>query len=79
MREFATERQVELEVELPPGEYVVLPRTSGCGLIRPKSAKKESMNLIDPRTKELTHIAELTIKDIFRRLDKIELNNIISE
>ena len=30
MKEFSAERQVELDVELEPGEYVILPRTSGC-------------------------------------------------
>jgi len=46
-------------------------------LIRPKTAAKENTVLIDPRTRELSHIAELIAKDIFRRLDKIEINNII--
>lgn len=32
MKEFQCERQIELEIELDVGEYVVLPRTSGCGI-----------------------------------------------
>ena len=32
MRDFVVERQVELEVELEPGEYIIMPRTSGCGI-----------------------------------------------
>jgi hypothetical protein len=34
-KEFAIERQVELEVNLEPGEYVVVPRTTGCNLRKP--------------------------------------------
>jgi hypothetical protein len=30
MKDFSAERQVELDVELEPGEYIILPRTSGC-------------------------------------------------
>jgi hypothetical protein len=32
MKEFQTERQIELDVELDKGEYLILPRTSGCGI-----------------------------------------------
>jgi len=41
MKEFTSERQVELDVDLEPGEYIILPRTSGCNLRRPNSAKNE--------------------------------------
>lgn len=34
LKDFATERQVELEVTLEPGSYIVLPRTTGCSLKR---------------------------------------------
>lgn len=41
MKEFQCERQIELEIELDVGEYVVLPRTSGCGIQRPPNAQKQ--------------------------------------
>ena len=76
MKEFSAERQVELDVELEVGEYVILPRTSGCTLRRPLAAKPEYIKLIDSNG-DLHPIAELCIRDIFRRLDKIMINNIL--
>ncbi len=32
LKDFAIERQVELEVNLEPGSYIILPRTTGCTL-----------------------------------------------
>ena len=46
MKDFSTERQVELDIELDAGEYVILPRTSGCTLRRPPNAKSENLKLI---------------------------------
>lgn len=34
LKDFATYREVELEVILEPGSYIVLPRTTGCSLKR---------------------------------------------
>lgn len=67
---------MELDVELEPGEYVILPRTSGCQLKRPNKAKNENIRLIDA-SGDLHPLAELCIKDIFRRLDKYSINNIV--
>ena len=58
------------------GEYLILPRTSGCTLKRPLSAKSENLKLIS-KDGELHYLAEVIIKDIFRRLDKIVINNIL--
>jgi len=76
VKEFSTERQTELDVELEPGEYVILPMTSGCHLRRPLSAKNENIKLIDS-SGILNPLAEVCIKDIFRRLDKYMVNNIL--
>lgn len=38
---------------------------------------RENIKLLDPSTRELTPLVELTVKDIFRRLDKIEISNIV--
>lgn len=35
LKDFVKDRQVELEVNLDPGSYIILPRTSGCNLKRP--------------------------------------------
>jgi calpain-15 len=32
------DRQIEIECELPPGQYIILPRTSGLTLRRPTNA-----------------------------------------
>jgi hypothetical protein len=76
MKEFSAERQVELDVELDAGEYIILPRTSGCGLKRPTAAGSEYIKLLDIND-ELHPFADLVIKDIFRRLDKVLINNIL--
>ena len=36
MKDLTKERQVELEVNLPPGRYVILPRTTGGLMYKPK-------------------------------------------
>lgn len=67
---------MELDVELEPGEYLILPRTSGCTMKRPPAAKSEYIKLLD-NSGELNPVAELCIRDIFRRLDKVIINNIV--
>lgn len=76
MKEFSAERQVELDVELDAGDYLILPRTSGCTMKRPPSAKSEYIKLLDSNG-DLHPVAELCIRDIFRRLDKVVINNIL--
>jgi len=70
------DRQTEIDIVLEPGEYMILPRTSGCTL------KKVPLTPADPVLKllegeDLHPILELTIKDIFRRLDKVVVDNIL--
>lgn len=77
MKEFSAERQVELDVELEAGQYIILPRTSGVGLKRPPAAKSEYIKLLDGNG-DLHPYAELIVKDIFRRLDKVLINNILN-
>jgi hypothetical protein len=76
MKEFSAERQVELDVELDAGEYLILPRTSGCTMKRPPNAKADYIKLLDA-SGDLNPLAELCIRDIFRRLDKVVINNIL--
>lgn len=76
MKEFSQERQVELDVELEAGEYVILPRTSGCTMRRLPNAKSEYIKMIDANG-DLHSLVDLIVKDIFRRLDKIVINNML--
>jgi len=76
MKEFAAERQVELDVDLDPGEYVILPRTSGCNLRKPKNFSSANIKMVND-SGDLHPLVELIIKDIFRRLDKYMINNIV--
>ena len=82
VKDFILERQVELEVVLEPGEYVVLPRTTGCNLRKPDSSSRSDTtlppSLLDSTGTDLDPIAELIIKDIFRRLDKLTIDNSLS-
>ena len=67
----SNKRQVQLEIELDAGHYFVVPRTSGCGLMRPLDAKSEGKIPIFKKNGDLSTLVEITLKDIFKRLDKI--------
>ena len=49
----------------------MVPRTSGCGLMRPIDAKSEGKIPIFKKNGDLSTLVETTLKDIFKRLDKI--------
>jgi hypothetical protein len=38
LKDFVQDRQCEIEVNLEPGSYIILPRTTGCHLKRPDFA-----------------------------------------
>jgi hypothetical protein len=46
LRDLEMTRQIETEVTLDPGSYIVLPRTSGCTLKRPDNGKEEYLELL---------------------------------
>jgi hypothetical protein len=69
--EFKFERQVDLELELEAGSYIVLPRTSGCALRKPEAMNDEQVVLIDKITGNLTDEAVSTVTDIFRKFDML--------
>lgn len=73
LKEFQAERQSELDIELEEGDYIILPRTSGCTLRRPLNAPSEFIKLIDSNG-DLHPLVELTVRDIFNRLDSVEVN-----
>ena len=68
--EFKFERQVDLEVELEPGNYIILPRTTGCALRKPEATNPEPVTLLD-RFGNLTEEAISAITDIFRKFDML--------
>jgi len=46
-KEMARSREVELELVLEEGDYIVVPRSSGCGLRRPEGVQIEDIRLLD--------------------------------
>jgi calpain-15 len=60
-------REVDLEVDLEAGSYIILPRTTGCKLRRPTGANSEFPSLL--LDKQLHPLFLSTIKDIFRKFD----------
>ena len=40
-------RNMELELVLEPGQYMIVPRTTGCNLQRPENAEIEQIKLLD--------------------------------
>ena len=77
-KEFAIERQVELEVELEPGEYVVVPRTTGCNLRKPDSHRSDQLSSLLTPSGDLHPHAVLALNDLFRRLDTLTLDGALS-
>eukprot|EP01017_Pseudomicrothorax_dubius_P043528 TRINITY_DN7268_c0_g4_i1.p1 TRINITY_DN7268_c0_g4~~TRINITY_DN7268_c0_g4_i1.p1 ORF type:complete len:818 (-),score=145.97 TRINITY_DN7268_c0_g4_i1:98-2551(-) len=69
-KEIQFERQVEMELYLSPGSYIILPRTTGCTLKRSYDAKLPPIALLT-RNGELTKLAECGIIDIFRKFDML--------
>jgi len=63
LKDFVTDRQCELELNLEPGSYIILPRTTGCLLKRPLEAVKEnfplinSNNVLDPRVETTVNVS----------------------
>ena len=69
-RDLSFERQIELELDLEPGSYIILPRTTGCTLRRPADAKSENIKMVDKNGK-MNELVESTIIDIFRKFDML--------
>ena len=67
------ERQAVVDIQLPAGKYYIVPRTSGIGFQRPIDAKSEGRVQIFEKNGELTELVENTLRDVFRRFDKIHL------
>ena len=67
---------MEIDIELDQGEYIVIPRTSGCTLRKnPFMADDPVIRLLEASGEDLNPLLDLTVREIFRRLDKIVINN----
>mmetsp|Transcript_29110 Transcript_29110/g.36087 ORF Transcript_29110/g.36087 Transcript_29110/m.36087 type:complete len:113 (-) Transcript_29110:531-869(-) len=56
-----------------PGRYYLVPRTSGVGFQRPIDAPKEGKITLFKKNGDFTDLVETTLREIFRRLDRIHL------
>lgn len=68
-------RDCEIECILEPGSYIVVPRTTGCGIKRPNGVDPENVRLLDDNGNP-TELFESTIGDIFRKFDLVISNTI---
>lgn len=69
----SNQRQALIDIELMPGRYYLVPRTSGVGFQKPLDARKEGKIPIFKKSGEISELVITTLRDIFRRLDKIHL------
>ncbi|CDW86928.1 calpain family cysteine protease containing protein [Stylonychia lemnae] len=67
-KEYLVQRNVECELILEPGHYIVLPKTTGCALKRPDHAEIESIKLVD-HNRQFTPLFMSTLKDLFLKFD----------
>lgn len=68
--DFTLASNIQLEVSLPPGNYIILPRTTGCFFGRPYFKKNmDTVPLYNYEEKKFTPIFLATIKDIFKKFD----------
>ncbi len=70
IKELQFERQIELEVDLDPGFYIILPKSTGCTLKRPVDAVTENIKMID-KNRRINELVHSTIVDIFRKYDML--------
>jgi hypothetical protein len=74
-KDYLVQRNIEVEMILEPGQYLVVPRTTGCQLKRPENADQEQINLIDTKG-EMNVVFESTLADIFKKFDLVVNNTI---
>jgi calpain-15 len=71
LKDFVIDRQIELEVNLEPGSYIILPRTTGCGLKRPENSPEgQNVNLLSSNGR-LSELLETTLEEVFRKFDML--------
>ena len=62
-----------VDIELEPGRYYLVPRTSGVGFQKPLDAGKEGKVPIFKKNGELSELVQTTLRELFRRMDKVHL------
>jgi calpain-15 len=75
VQEFKGERQLEAEMDLERGEYVIVPRATGCLMGKIPGSPPESITRLVNGSGELHPLVEVAVRDLFRRLDKVIINN----
>ena len=74
-KDFMIQRDLEIEMILEPGQYIIVPRTTGCTLKRPDNAEIESIRLMDYHG-NFHPLLTSTITDIFNKFDLVISNSI---
>jgi len=69
-KDYSIQRDSTMEMVLEPGNYIVVPRTSGCNLRRPEWAEAESIKLMDSAG-DFHPMFSSTITDIFNKFDLV--------
>ena len=68
--DFSITSNIQTELNLPPGQYIILPRTSGCFFGRPfDKPKVQNTPLFNYEDKVFSNVFIITIKDIFKKFD----------
>ena len=67
------QRQTTIDIELDPGRYFLVPRTSGVGFQKPLDAPREGKIPVFKKNGQFSELVLTTLRDIFRRLDKIHM------
>lgn len=70
--DFANSPNVQMELSFPPGNYIILPRSTGCCFGRDTTKHNNTRTpLYNKEEKKLTPIFISTIKDIFKKFDML--------
>lgn len=71
--DFTLASNAQLEINLAPGNYIILPRTTGCFFGRPydKMTDESVCQLFNYETQQPTYVFISTIKDIFKKFDML--------
>ena len=68
--DFSITSNIQTELNLPPGQYIILPRTSGCLFGRPFDKPiPETTPIFNYEEKIFSNVFINTIKDIFKKFD----------
>ena len=74
--DFTIAPNIQIELSLPPGNYIIIPRTTGCFFGKPYeklfnsgNSDRSEINLYNHEEKRLNPVFIATIKDIFKKFD----------